>query len=84
MGDPPALDMASGAEHLEPANLTHGLRGPAYRPLDRILDTVGRAADDHRPTGRSCVLGPAQPVGEIDEHQIMQEATGTTVAEGTV
>ena len=26
------------------------------------------------------VLGPARPVGEVDEHQIMQEATGTTVA----
>jgi ribose transport system ATP-binding protein len=35
------------------------------------------------------VLGPARPVAEIDEHQIMQEATGAAaptaaVAEGAV
>ena len=30
------------------------------------------------------VLGPARPVGEVDEHQIMQEATGATVAESAV
>jgi ribose transport system ATP-binding protein len=30
------------------------------------------------------VLGPARPVAEVDEHQIMQEATGATVAESAV
>jgi ribose transport system ATP-binding protein len=28
------------------------------------------------------VLGPARPVAEVDEHQIMQEATGAVAAKG--
>src|SRR5687768_12251165 len=46
MGDLAVLDMAAGADHLEPSYVVDRRGGARDRLFDRVLDSGRRAADD--------------------------------------
>ena len=44
--EPVVLDAAAHPGDLEPVQVVQGLRSAAHRALDRVVDAVGRGADD--------------------------------------